>query len=107
MPVRRAITLVQELFLHVLKYHPDASTKIPVSELSPRRTFLVECRNTSRPFYLFPPSIPSSSSHSHLYVAAILDAVIRNRDFVNTRLLLHKNVTISVDEWILETTHLT
>ena len=26
------------------------------------------------------------------------------RDFVNTRLLVHKHVKISVDEWILETT---
>ena len=26
------------------------------------------------------------------------------RDFVNTRLLIHKHVKISVDEWILETT---
>ena len=28
-----------------------------------------------------------------------------HRDFVNTRLLVHKHVKISVDEWILETTH--
>ena len=27
------------------------------------------------------------------------------QDFVNTRLLVHKHVKISVDEWILETTH--
>ena len=27
-----------------------------------------------------------------------------DRDFVNTRLLFHKHVKISVDEWILETT---
>ena len=27
-----------------------------------------------------------------------------NRDFVNTRLLIHKHVKINVDEWILETT---
>ena len=27
------------------------------------------------------------------------------RDFINTRLLVHKHVKISVDEWILETTH--
>ena len=26
------------------------------------------------------------------------------RDFVNTRLLVHKHVEISVDKWILETT---
>ena len=26
------------------------------------------------------------------------------RDFVNTRLLVHKHVKISVDEWILEST---
>ena len=26
------------------------------------------------------------------------------RDFVNTRLLVHKHVKISVDEWVLETT---
>ena len=34
------------------------------------------------------------------------DPVIRNedRDFVNTCLLVHKHVKISVDEWILETT---
>ena len=30
--------------------------------------------------------------------------VEHNRDFVNTRLLVHKHVKISVDEWILETT---
>ena len=29
---------------------------------------------------------------------------IQYRDFVNTRLLVHKYVKISVDEWILETT---
>ena len=29
----------------------------------------------------------------------------RIRDFVTTRLLVHKHVKISVDEWILETTH--
>ena len=28
-----------------------------------------------------------------------------HRVFVNTRLLVHKHVKISVDEWILETTH--
>ena len=28
-----------------------------------------------------------------------------NRAFVNTRFLVHKHVKISVDEWILETTH--
>ena len=27
------------------------------------------------------------------------------RDFINTHLLVHKHVKISVDEWILETTH--
>ena len=86
------------------QYHPDANIKIPVSELPPRRIFLVECRNTSQPFYLFLPSVPSSSSHSHLFVAAIPDAVIRNRALVNTRLLVHKHVKISVDEYILGTT---
>ena len=29
----------------------------------------------------------------------------RIRDFVTTRVLVHKHVKISVDEWILETTH--
>ena len=30
--------------------------------------------------------------------------IMKPRDFVNTRLLVHKHVKISVDEWILETT---
>ena len=30
---------------------------------------------------------------------------LQHRAFVNTRLLVHKHVKISVDEWILETTH--
>ena len=40
----------------------------------------------------------------------IITLIIKNlfqalfRDFVNTRLLVHKHVKISVDEWILETT---
>ena len=31
--------------------------------------------------------------------------MISYRAFVNIRLLVHKHVKISVDEWILETTH--
>ena len=34
----------------------------------------------------------------------ILKLVGLHRAFVNTRLLVHKHVKISVDEWILETT---
>ena len=34
-----------------------------------------------------------------------LDSCLLYRAFVNTRLLVHKHVKISVDEWILETTH--
>ena len=30
---------------------------------------------------------------------------VTHRAFINTRLLIHKHVKISVDEWILETTH--
>ena len=31
--------------------------------------------------------------------------VVFFRAFINTHLLIHKHVKISVDEWILETTH--
>ena len=31
--------------------------------------------------------------------------MVAGRDFINTHLLVHKHVKISVDKWILETTH--
>ena len=34
----------------------------------------------------------------------VCEATLGTRVFVNTRLLVHKHVKISVDEWILETT---
>ena len=39
-----------------------------------------------------------------VWLHAMFLAHVRYRDFVNTRLLVHKHVKISVDEWILETT---
>ena len=55
------------------------NTKMPVPEPSLHRTFFVGCRNLSRPFYPFPPSVPSSWSHSPPFIAAsCFDAVIKN-----------------------------
>ena len=40
----------------------------------------------------------------NIYLSLPVQNVSEFRDFVNTRLLVHKHVKISVDEWILETT---
>ena len=54
--------------------------------------------------YIFVRSSVICGLVSYIFLTLYVGGKRAGRDFINTRLLIHKHVKISVDEWILETT---